>query len=125
MTAIDILLIILIVSASVLCIYLIFWLKKLNTTVNKMQDDIHNLVDNTVPILEDLKNVTDRVNKISTDAENHWNDFDRSIQKIKNKISQFSSIKKNGKPENPASDLVANLRAISKGISEFWSRMKT
>ena len=60
MTLIDILLIVLIAAASALCIYLIFTLNKLRKSFEVIQNDIHIISEKTVPVLENLDEITSR-----------------------------------------------------------------
>ncbi len=122
MTVIDLLLIILILSASALCIFLIFTLKKLLKEVEAVRTDVHNFIEAANPVLENLADVSQRANRI--EAENYWGELDRSIKKIKEKVSDVKSLKIFRDAESPAKDLISNLKAISKGISAFWQAFK-
>ena len=55
MSVIDIFLLILIIVAIVLGIYLIFSLKKINSTLNLVQEDINKLNTKLEPILERIE----------------------------------------------------------------------
>ena len=120
MTVIDVLLIILIIAATALCIFIIFYLGKLNRQVNELQKEVKQIVDNTVPLLNNLNEVTSRANRIVTEAENYWDEIDRSIKKLKEKASNLTSLSRFRDEENPTKDLIKNLRALFKGISTFW-----
>ena len=124
MTVIDLLLIILILSASALAIYLIFSLKKLMTKVEAVTSDIHNFIEKANPVLEELSDVSHRANKIVTEAENYWEELDRSIKKVKEKVSDIRSLNFFRDTENPANDLIKNLKAFAKGFSAFWQALK-
>lgn len=124
MTVIDLLLIILILSASALCIFSIFTLKKLLKEVEAVRTDVHNFIEAANPVLENLADVSQRANRIVTEAENYWGELDRSIKKLKEKVSDVKSLKIFRDAESPAKDLISNLKAISKGISAFWQAYK-
>ena len=120
MTVIDVLLIILIIAATALCIFIIIYLGKLNRQVNELQKEVKQIVDNTVPLLNNLNEVTSRANRIVTEAENYWDEIDRSIKKLKEKASNLTSLSRFRDEENPTKDLIRNLRALFKGVSTFW-----
>ena len=120
MTVIDVLLIILIISATALCIYVIIYLGKLNRQIDALQNNVKQIVDNTVPLLNNLNEVTSRANRIVTEAENYWDEIDRSIKKLKEKASDLTSLSRFRDEENPTKDLIRNLRALFKGVSSFW-----
>lgn len=123
-TLIYILLAILILSASALCIYLIIMLKKILQEVEAVRKDVDNLVDKAIPILNNLSEVSQRTNKVVSEIEHYWNEIDNSIKKVREKVANFTSLKTFQNDENPAKDLIKNLRAFVKGISTFWQTFK-
>jgi len=124
MNVIDILLIILILSASALCIFLIFYLKKLVDHVEAVRKDVHELVEKTTPVLENLDDVTRRANRIVLEVENYWNEIDSSIKKVRERISGLTSLKRYTDAENPVSELIKNVKALTKGFVAFWQAIK-
>ncbi len=124
MNVIDILLIILILSASALCIFLIFYLKKLIDHVEAVRKDVHELVEKTTPVLENLDDVTRRANRVVSEVENYWNEIDNSIKKVRERISGLTSLKRYTDAENPVSELIKNVKALTKGFVAFWQAIK-
>lgn len=124
MTIIDLLLILLILSASTLAIYLIFALKKLLAKVEAVSSDIHNFIEKANPVVQELAEVSHRANKIVTEAENYWEELDRSIKNLKERVSDIRSLNFFRDTENPAKDLIKNLKAFAKGFSAFWQAFK-
>ena len=124
MTVIDILLIVLILAATALCVFVILTLKKLTIQIDGMQKDIKQLVDNTIPVLKNLTEVTSRANRIVSEAEGYWDEIDSSIKNLKVRISRLTSFTGSSNTENPAKDIIKNLRAFSKAISAFWKEFK-
>lgn len=124
MNVIDILLIILILSASALCIFLIFYLKNLVDHVEAVRKDVHELVEKTTPVLENLDDVTRRANRVVSEVENYWNEIDSSIKKVRERISGLTSLKRYTDAENPVSELIKNVKALTKGFVAFWQAIK-
>ncbi|MEW6506882.1 MAG: hypothetical protein AB1432_03945 [Bacteroidota bacterium] len=124
MTIIDLFLIILILSASALCIYLIFILKNLLKKVEAVSSDFHNFINKSYPVLDQLNEISRRANKIVTEAENYWDEIDNTLKKMKEKVSGFKNLNLIRDTENPAKDLIKNLKAFIKGISAFWQTFK-
>ena len=120
MTVIDVLLIILIIAAIALCIFVIVYLGKLNRQFDTLQKEVKQIVDRTVPLLNNLNEVTSKANRIVSEAENYWDEVDRSIKKIKEKASELTSLSRFRDEDNPTKDLIRNLRALFKGVSTFW-----
>ena len=124
MTLIDILLVVLIIAAILLSIYLIFSLRKLNDTVELLKNDMHDLHEKTLPLIENLTEITDRATKITSEAENYWQDITSSVESVRNKITTFGRSHEGSTTGNPIEDFVRNLRAITKGVAAFWSNFK-
>ena len=124
MNVIDILLIILILSASALCIFLIIYLKKLVDHVEAVRKDVRELVEKTTPVLENLNDVTRRANRMVSEVENYWNEIDSSIKKVRERISGLTSLKRFTDAESPVSELIRNVKALTKGFIAFWQAIK-
>lgn len=125
MVLLEILTIILIVLVAGLCIYLFTTLKKLNRSIDVLSADMHRLIDSTIPLIDNLKETSKKLNNIATDAEHHMADFNHLVSTTKEKVSSISTKVKEGKSQNPVLNLVNNLNAISKGISSFWQNYKS
>jgi uncharacterized protein YoxC len=124
MTLIDILLLVLILSASSLCIFLIVYLKKISGHVEGVSKDIHRLVENTIPILSNLEEVTQRVNIIVTGVERYWKEIDLTIKTLRGKISNSGLWEKFRVAQTQILELNKYFRAIGKGMSAFWCKYK-
>jgi len=120
----DIFLIILSISATLLCIYLIFTLKKLVIQMNELQKDIKNLVDNTIPVLKNINDVTLKANRIVSSAEDYWEGIERSIENVRSKFSKLTNITRYDGADLPARNFIQNIKAISRGISAFWQEFR-
>jgi len=124
MSIIDILLIILILSASALCIFAIVYLKRITDNVEAVRKDVHEFVQKTDEIIENLGGVTRKVNRIVSEVEYYWDEIDLSIKKIRERISGLTSLKNFRDVEYPAKDLIKNIKAFTKGASAFWNAFK-
>ena len=121
MTVIELLLIFLILAATVLCIYIILTLKKITARVDDLQKDLKQVTDSLVPLLNNLNEVSSKVNRIVLEVENYWDEIDNSSKNVKERIS---GLKRFRDAENPTSDLIKNLRAYSKAFLAFWNEFK-
>ena len=124
MNVIDILLIVLILSASALCLFLIFYLKKLVDQVEAVRKDVRELVEKTTPVLENLDNITRKANRMVSEVENYWNEIDSSIKKVRERIYGLTSLKRFTDAENPVSELIKDVKAFTKGFIAFWQAIK-
>jgi uncharacterized protein YoxC len=124
MTVIEIFLVLLIISASALCIFVIIYLKRIFEQIVAVRNDIHQLVQTTVPVLENMEEVTRRANKIVTEAGNYWDQIDHSIKNLRERLSDMKSLSKLRDAQSQATDLIKNLKAFAKGVTAFWQEYK-
>ncbi|MFA7229314.1 MAG: hypothetical protein WC061_09785 [Melioribacteraceae bacterium] len=124
MTVIDILLIVLIISASALCVTAIIYIKRISSQVESANKDIHEFIQKVNPVVENLEEVSRRANRIVTEIENYWDEIDGAIKTIRERISGLTSLKKLHDVEYPAKDLIKNIKALTKGASAFWNAFK-
>lgn len=124
MSLLEILLIVLVISATVLCFYVISVLQKVLMQINEIQKDVKQLVNNTIPLLKNLNEVTVKANRIVTSAESYWESVERSIDSVKMKISSFTSPSKFGNSNINARGIIQNIRAFTKGFSAFWKEFR-
>lgn len=124
MTFIDILLIILILSASTLCVFAIIYLKRITDQVEAVRKDVHEFISKTNPVVENLEVATRKANRIVSDIENYWEEIDTSIKNLRERITGFTSLKNLRDVEYPAKDLIKNIKAFTKGASAFWNAFK-
>lgn len=124
MTFIDILLIILILSASTLCVFAIIYLKRITDQVEAVRKDVHEFISKTNPVVENLEVAARKANRIVSDIENYWEEIDTSIKNLRERITGFTSLKNLRDVEYPAKDLIKNIKAFVKGASAFWNAFK-
>lgn len=120
MTLIDILLVVLILSAIALCIYTIVFLYRIFRQVEGVRNDIHELVENTIPVLNNMEEVIGSANRIVSEVEGYWVEIDQSIRSLREKISKFGFWKLLLDAPTQPSRYIKNLRSITKGLAVFW-----
>ena len=124
MTLIDIFHMVLILSAFSLCIFVFVYLKRFFEMVEAVREDIHQFVENTIPVLNNLEEVTQRANRIVTEIEGYWEEINRSIRTLRQKILNLRSWNKFSDSQNQTSEFIKTFRSVAKGISVFWSEYK-
>ena len=124
MTIVDIFLLVLISSASALCIYLIISLRKISRNVDLMQADFHNFVETATPVMNTLEDVAKKLDNITSTTERHVIDVSDTIDGYKDKSKQYlEKFRYESKP-NQIVSLIHSFRAIIKGFSVFLRDLK-
>ena len=126
MDILQVLTIILVVSASALCIALIFYLKKMVKSVQSINSNIIDLSANLKPLIQSSIELSDNLNKITSSAKEHLyisksivSDFRDRADKILN----FESKVRSG-VEDAVMPFIKNLNAIGIGFESFWRNFK-
>ncbi len=123
-TVINILLIILILAATAFCVFAIIYLKKIAEQVEAVRNDVHEYIEKPNPILENMQEISGKVNDIATEVGNYWEEIDDLIKKIRERFSMISSNKNLKEIEYPVKYLVRNAKALASGTSAFWKEYK-
>jgi uncharacterized protein YoxC len=124
MTLIDVFVIVLILTAFSLSIFVIVFLKRIYMQAVTVQKDIHRLVENTIPVMSNLKEVTERANRIVTGVEGYYNEADCLIKNVRERISILTSNRRFRSVERPVKYIVNNIRALASGTSAFLNSYK-
>lgn len=119
MTLIDVLLAVLIISGTALCIYFIISLKRLTNSVDSIKGDFNKLVDESIPVIENINKITEHAVSVSSTTERQVHDLNNKIEDIKNKVFSFREKVSKASTDNQVITLINNMRAVVKGISAF------
>lgn len=127
MDAVQIFTIILIASASALCIALIFYLNKIVKSVQSVDQNIKELTANLKPLIQSSLELSENLSKITSDTKDQLRISRSVINDIReraDKILNFENKVRTGL-EDAILPMVNNLNAIGKGIETFWRSFKS
>lgn len=127
MDAVQIFTIILIASASALCIALIFYLNKIVKSVQSVDQNIKELTTNLKPLIQSSLELSENLSKITSDTKDQLRISRSVINDIReraDKILNFENKVRTGL-EDAILPMVNNLNAIGKGIETFWRSFKS
>lgn len=126
MTLIDILTIILLVLASVVCIALIVGLKKIIQSVSMLQADVQEMKTSIKPLISSVQEVTEKLNYISNETKSQIQMAKSVVQDVRTRVDQILSLEKKvrGSVEDVVIPLTENLTAVSKGFDAFWRKLR-
>ena len=126
MDIVQILTIVLIVSAAALCIALIFYLNKIVKSVQSVSNDIHELSANLKPLIQSTLELSDNLNKITFDAKDQLKISRSIISDFRERADKILSIENKIRSgvEDAVMPFVKNLHAIGIGVESFWRNFK-
>ncbi len=119
----DILLSVLLITATALCIYLIIIAKKLHNTLentNSILDDFRRRVD---PLVENLTEISEKMLSFSDQAERQISEYSRLFDELRQRINSLTNIKQLFSSSHSTDSFSKNVSAMRKGVKAFWSRL--
>jgi uncharacterized protein YoxC len=126
MELVNIFYIILLASSSGLCIALIIYLYRITRSVNKIEIDIKDLIDQIKPLIASTTNLSEKLNFISDEAKQPIIIVKEVVKDIKDRIDvilEFEEKLRKG-VEGPLTKLLNSLSGITNGINAFWDTYK-
>ncbi|MDT3696620.1 MAG: hypothetical protein ROY99_09530 [Ignavibacterium sp.] len=127
MDVIQIFTIILIASASALCIALIFYLNKIVKSVQSVDKNIKELAANLKPLIQSSLQLSENLSQITSDAKEQLKISRSVINDVKERADKILNLESKVRTgiEDAIMPLVNNLTAIGKGIDTFWRSFKS
>src|ERR1035437_3933896 len=126
MELVNIFNLILLASATGLCIALIFYFDRITRSVNKIQIDIKDFNDQIRPLIASTTDLSEKLNFISDKAKQPIIIVKEVVEDIKNRINVILEFeeKLRGGVEGPLTKLLNSISGISNGINAFWDTYK-
>ncbi len=126
MNLLDILLILLVISASALCIALIYYVWKISNAVKSIQNDIGELSANLKPLLISTAELSSNLNEISDNARQHLDISKNVVTSIKDRVDtilEFEAKVRSG-IEGPVMSLIREITALNNGFNSFLNVLR-
>lgn len=126
MNTIEILTIIMLTSASALCIALIYYIYKIAKSVNSISSDIKGVSFKLSPILQSTFVLSEKLAHVTDVAESQLQISKSIVNDIRDRADIILNIesKIRGGIEDTAIPLLRNFRALRKGFDSFWKTLR-
>ena len=126
MDTIEILTVILLISASALCIALIFYIYHIVKSVHSISADIQGLSYKLNPLIESTFVLSGKLTHITDEAESQLQISKSIVSDIRDRTDKILNIetKIRGRIEDAVVPLLTNFQALRNGISSFWKTLK-
>lgn len=118
--------VVLLLSASALCIALIFYLNKIVKSVQSINNNIYDLSANIKPLIQTSIELSDNLNKMTSKATEQLDISKSIISDFRDRADKLLSIeyKIRSGVEDAVIPFVKNLNAVGKGVETFWRNFK-
>jgi uncharacterized protein YoxC len=126
MDLVNIFYIILLASASGLCISLIIYLYRITRSVSKIEIDIKDLTNQIKPLIASTTNLSEKLNFISDEAKQPIIIVKEIVEDIKDRINVILEYEEKIRKgvEGPLTKLLNSVSGISNGVNAFWDSYK-
>jgi uncharacterized protein YoxC len=123
---ITVLYVILLASASVLCIALVVFLSRISRTVKEIEIEIKDLTLEMKPLIASATNLSEKLNQLSDSADDQLLITRNIVSKVNNRVDTILDLEENIRRgfEGPIMDFIKGFSAIANGISVFWKAYK-
>ena len=126
MSITEILTVILLISASALCIALIYFLYQIVKSVHSISLNIEDLSFRLMPLLESTRKVSEKLIHITNEIESQLQISKSLVSDIRERADKILNVEtkiRNG-IENAVMPLVKNINAAGIGVGSFWKSYK-
>lgn len=126
MELIEILTVILLISASVLCIALIFFVYQIVKSVNSFSLNIKALTFKLNPLIESVIELSEKINHINNEVKSQLQIVRSTTSDVKERVDKILNVEskiRNG-IKNTATPILKNINAVSVGVRSFLKSYK-
>lgn len=118
--------ILLLVSASGLCIALIIYLNRITNSVKQIQTDIQEISTQVKPFIASTTLLSEKLSELSDQAKEPVETIKSIVSDVKYRVDSILEIEEKfrGGFEGSVSGLIKNLSAIANGVSTFWKTFR-
>lgn len=122
MDTVSIFYIVLLASASILCLALIFYINKITTSIKFIEIEIKAISEQVKPLIETSAELSEKLNSLSDEAVSQVTIVKEIVGKVKDRVELILSLEEQLREglEKPLTGLLKNLSAVSNGVSTFW-----
>lgn len=120
----NFLLIILVICGISLSIYIFYWLQGITRRIDHITKEADELYKKSLPILDDIAEVSAKANKVSSEVEVRIGEIIEVVDRTKEKFAWIVKSDEQQRPLQPVENLVNKFKALSKGISAFFYKLK-
>ena len=122
MDIVNIFYIILLLSASVLCIGLVFYLNRITNSIKDIENRFNDLAEQLKPFIITATELSEKLNYLSGEVKGQISIIKGTISKVTDRVDKILSLEEQLREglERPIFGLLKNLSAVSNGINTFW-----
>jgi pilus assembly protein TadC len=120
----DIFTLLLLFSASVLCLMLVYFFLRIARSIEALERDFKKMSDQMTPLLESLNNLSRAMKSLAEEVRGQLDKTNWIIDEVKAKVEGLLYLETKIKEslEHPAQSLLSTLQTIKKGVSSLFKK---
>lgn len=126
MNVVTVLNVILLISASSLCIALIYYLYKITKSFEEIKNDVRELASEMKPLIASTTELSERLSNITSEARGQMQMTRDMVMNVKHRVNMILGFEERIRRgiEEPVLGLVKNFSAVVNGVNAFWNSYK-
>ncbi|HEY6626928.1 MAG TPA: hypothetical protein VIZ21_08225 [Ignavibacteriaceae bacterium] len=126
MDTIEILTVILLISASALCVALIYYIYQIVKSVHSISAEIQGLSYRLNPLIESTFVLSGKLSHITDEAESQLQISKSIVSDIRDRADKILNIetKIRNRVEDTVMPIVKNINAVGVGVGAFWRKLR-
>lgn len=133
----EILLAILLISASVMCIFIVIYLGRITNIIGEVRSDIKKISGEIPTLISSVDKLARSSAALADEVRTELNKVDFVVEAVKSRVQKYVEFEERlldrftfgGKDADDDDDdksvsLVTNLRAIGEGVKTFWAFLR-
>lgn len=126
MNVVTVLNVILLISASLLCIALIYYLYKITRSFEEIKNDVKVLAADMKPLIASTTELSDKLSSITSEVRGQMQITRDMVFNIKRRVDMILNFEERIRRaiEEPVVGLLRNVSAVANGVNAFWNSYK-
>ncbi len=126
MNVVTVLNVILLISASLLCLALIYYLSKITRSFEEIKNNVRDLTANVKPLIASTTELSEKLSSITSEARGQVHLTRDMLMNIKQRVDMVLGFEEKIRRgiEEPVLGLLRNVSAVANGVNAFWNSYK-
>jgi len=126
MNVVSVLNVILLISASLLCLALIYYLYKITKSFEELKNNVKELATELKPLVVSATELSEKLSNITSDARGQIQMTRDMVMNVKHRVDMILGFEERIRRgiEEPVLGLVRNVSAVVNGVNAFWNSYK-
>jgi len=126
MNVVTVLTVIMLISASLLCLALIYYLYKITKSFEEIKNDVKEFGADMKPLIASTTELSEKLSSITSDARGQIQLTRDMVMNVKHRVDMILGFEERIRKgiEEPVLGLVRNMSAVVNGVNAFWNAYK-